>query len=1107
MNVRVWLVSLGLEQYANAFAKNDIDPATLITLTADDLKDIGIASVGHRRRLLNAIAQLGGNSVTPTHSNDTSWTVSTPEAERRQLTVMFCDMVGSTALSEALDPEDLRKLMGDYQNVAEHVVESYEGEVAQYRGDGIMANFGWPIAHEDDAERAVRAALEIVQQVRNVKGPSPIQVRIGIATGLVVVGAGDSVEPRIAVGETPNLAARLQGLADVDEIVIGPMTRNLVGGIFNVADIGLHTLKGFAEPVRAHRVDGLARVEGRFEARGQPLVPFFGRDAELEKLLSLWERAKASEGQVVLLEGESGFGKSRLLRELCERIKSDVHAEMLFQCSPYHMSSALYPAIDYIERSAGFEPADNVEIRLDKLEDILVGSNEERALFAAILNLESKRYAPLGLTPHKQKERTLRALFAQLDALSQKSAVVFLIEDAHWIDPTTREALDLMLSELRRLRVIAIVTYRSEFKAPWLDLPHATFMQLARLGRQDASGIVESVGGVLPKALRERIVAMSDGVPLFVEELTNAACDCDFNEQSDGQVKVDSDPPFFAIPSTLHDSLAARLDRLGPAKELAQIAACIGRNFSRELLGLVKGISDEAFGETLSALVRSGLVYPEQHGDGSSFAFKHSLIQQAAYSALLSSRRRKIHADIAAALVAMHGTNQSSDPIVIARHLRAADQIQEALPWLRRAAERAANAGSIQESMEILNRSLELVPDIKGTEEERQRAELDIRKAMLPVCVAISGWGSQEAEQICSKALNLSIALGDKDMESDILYQIATMHEVRGEYNKTQAVLARRHRILAIPPKADSAVESGELMACSTFYQGRFGTSIEHATLALRYADPQKHTVLGATLSEDPTIACLFWLAKALLLQGRINQARARHREAFEIAQRSPNWYAKSQAEIDAALICTFQRDYSSAFDYANRAIESSARVGLAYREAVAALICEWANANTNDRLPDLGKVQESLSAFRQFGAMIGYEFYLALATEAYARVGDYDQADKHITEALESCGRNRGFFYESELHRTNGDLKLAISRSNSDPDAEACYQRGIRVARAQGALLFELRSAISLARIWFQRGERARARELLAPLYAAFTEGFDTADLINARALLDEIG
>jgi len=539
-DIRTWLESLGLARYSRVFVDNDVDLDVLPHLTEAMLKEMGL-SIGARARVMAGIEALGSapEAARPVAAKDDRASLdersgAMRDAERRPLTVMFCDLVGSTELAESMDPEDLRALIGAYQSAGRKIIERYEGNVAQYLGDGIMAYFGWPIAHEDDAERAVRAALELVHEVKSVQAPAPIKVRIGIATGLVVIGEGDDGAPRLAVGETPNLAARLQSLAGVDEVVISQMTRHLVGGVFRIVEIGSHSLKGFAEPVAASRVEGLSRTQGRFEARAQRLIPFIGRDPELAMLVDRWNNAKDGEGHIILIEGEPGLGKSRLVREFSERIKEERHVQVRYQCSPYYMNSALHPVIEYLEREADFETNDNDETRLDKLEAVVPENGQQRALFAALLSLGMSRYGRLNMSPQKLKSLTLRALADRVEEMSQQSPVLQIVEDAHWLDPTTQEALDLQLSALGNMPILVIVTFRPEYKPPWSNLSFVTPLRLARLGKRQARQIVETLGPELPDEMQARIVASADGIPLFVEEMaTNTGRDlCRFLERT-----------------------------------------------------------------------------------------------------------------------------------------------------------------------------------------------------------------------------------------------------------------------------------------------------------------------------------------------------------------------------------------------------------------------------------------------------------------------------------------------------------------------------------------------------------------------------------------------
>ena len=650
-----WLQKLGLGQYALRFAENDIDFAVLFDLTDQDLKELGVASLGHRRRLLRAISELNdakkGAAQPPSAAEASS--VPHDTAERRQVTVMFSDLVGSTALSARMDPEDLREVISAYQKCVAETVQRFGGFVAKYMGDGVLIYFGYPQAHEDDAERAVRAGLELVSALRALQTQEPLQTRVGIATGLVVVGdligLGEAQERGI-VGETPNLAARLQAVAEPNAVVIADSTRRLVGNLFQLEELGARDLKGISGPVRAWAALRPSAVESRFDAlHVSGLTELVGREEELELLLRRWSKAKTGEEQVVLLSGEPGIGKSRLAAALMERLAPEPHTRLRYFCSPQHTDSALYPVISQMERAAGFAHDDAAQTKLDKLDALLAQSltpRQDAALIAEMLSLPNDgRYPTLELEPQRRRQKTLEALTMQLEALARSKPVLMIFEDVHWLDPTSLEVLGRTVDRLKTLRVLLIITYRPEFEPPWFGRPYVTTLNLNRLGEREIAAMIDRVTGnkALPRNIRQDIIERTDGIPLFVEEMTKAVLEAeDVGAAESALASIPS--PSIGVPASLHASLMARLDRLGPAKEVAQIGAAVGREFSHALLQAVVHQPEAQLQSALDRLVTAGLLFRQGVPPHATYLFKHALVQDAAYGTLLREPRRALHA-------------------------------------------------------------------------------------------------------------------------------------------------------------------------------------------------------------------------------------------------------------------------------------------------------------------------------------------------------------------------------------------------------------------------------------------------------------------------------
>jgi class 3 adenylate cyclase len=741
MDVVVWLRSLGLGKYEAAFRENEIDETVLPDLTHETLKELGVTAVGHRLKLLGAIAALRADAETKAPPADapapsTASTVSTEDrAERRQVTVMFSDLVGSTALSARMDPEDLREVISAYQKCVAETVQRFGGFVAKYMGDGVLIYFGYPQAHEDDAERAVRAGLELVAAVSGLKTHAPLQTRVGIATGLVVVGdligSGASQEQAI-VGETPNLAARLQGVAEPNSVVIAGSTRKLVGNLFEFEGLGAQDLKGIAAPVRAWMALRPSSVESRFDAlHASGLTELVGREEELELLLRRWSKAKVGEGQVVLLSGEPGIGKSRLTAALLERFAT----RLRYFCSPQRTDSALYPIISQMERAAGFTHDDNTKAKLDKLDEMLAQSStsaQDTALLAEMLSLPNDgRFPALELTPQQRRQRTLEALVSQIVALSRQNPLLMIFEDAHWTDPTTLELFGRLVDRIPTLRVLLIVTFRPEFEPPWIGRPYVTPLTINRLAEREVGALIDGVIGnkKLPANIRQDIIERTDGIPLFVEEMTRAVLEAKDEETAERTVAAVPSPSI-AVPPSLHASFMARLDRLGTAKEVAQIGAAIGREFTHALLAAVVRKPEHDLGPALDRIVRAGLLFRQGIPPHASYLFKHALIQDAAYGTLLREPRRALHARIVETLETQFTEIAENQPEILARHCTEAGLIEKAVGLWGKAGQRSLTRSALVEAIAQLTRALDQSAILSSTPNLR-REQIRLQVALI----------------------------------------------------------------------------------------------------------------------------------------------------------------------------------------------------------------------------------------------------------------------------------------------------------------------------------------------------------------------------------------
>jgi predicted ATPase/class 3 adenylate cyclase len=1040
-----------------------------------------------------------------------------PGAERRQLTVMFCDLVGSTALASRLDLEDLREVIGGYHKAVETVVGHFDGFVAKYMGDGVLAYFGYPQAHEDDAERAIRAGLEIVTTARRVPvAPGGrLRVRVGIATGLVVVGdlvgAGEAHE-RGVVGETPNLAARLQTLAEPGSVVIAASTHKLTGGIFEYEELGEVELKGFVAPVAAWRVRGEGVVESRFEAlhSAAALAPLVGREEEIQLLLQRWTQAKESEGRVVLLTGEPGIGKSRLSVALEERLLDEPHVRLRYFCSPYHQDSALHPTIVQLERAAGFERDDTLETKLHKLEALLTQTSSPIAdviLLADLLNIPGgDLYAPRQLNPQRKKEETFEALLRQLVALAQHQPVLMIFEDVHWIDPSSRELLDRVIDRAAGLPMLLLITFRPEFQPPWSGRSHVTVLALGRLDRRKGAMLVQRVAGnkALPVDTVEQIVTRTDGVPLFVEELTKAVLEARASGGAEGALAGAFRSPL-ALPATLHASLLARLDRLGPAaKQVAQTGAAIGRDFSYELLGAVAGRNGRELQNELARLVTSELVFQRGAPPESVYTFKHALVQDAAYSTLLRSDRQQLHARITEVVERRFPERVAREPELLAHHLTEARQIERAIGYWLKAGERAAERSANLEAIRHLTRGLEALKTLPESP-ERDRRELSFQIAVGTPLIAVHGYSAAQTGAAYSRARVLCERLGEAEPLVATLSGEFVHYFVRGQYRMMRRLTDEARQISERLPNPVVRLASHRLAGITAMHFGAFPEARSEFEAILQLYDARQHRSQPVHYVHDPKVSALTYLALVLWILGLPEEARRSSNEAFRCA-----------AELDQANLTAHVHNFAGAgLDellgdvpgvraHAEAIVELADRHNLGYWRVNGLILRGWAMVQEGATEAGIALMRQNATDRAALGNSWYQARYLCMLAAAYARVGQVEPGLRVIAEAKALVAANDEHMWEGELDRIEGELKQVQGASATE--IEACFARAITITRTQGARSLELRATRDLARLWRDQGRHHDACALLAPAFGWFKESFETADLIATKALLDEL-
>jgi class 3 adenylate cyclase/predicted ATPase len=1120
LDIDGWLRGIGLAQYAEIFRANDIDGELLGRLTNDDLKDIGVAPLGHRKKLLEAIAAL---TAAPEAPSSIPVAVTEPKthdpAERRQVTVMFVDLVGSTALSTGMDPEDLREVVLAYQKCVAETVHRFDGFVARYMGDGVLVYFGYPLAHEDDAERSLRAGLELITAVAALKSLS-LRTRVGIATGLVVVGdlfgSGEAQEHGI-VGETPNLAARLQEIAEPNMVVICDSTRRLLGNLFELEDLGPRDLKGLTRPARAWAALRASSVPSRFEAlHPSGLTALVGREEETELLLRRWSRAKSGEGQVVLISGEAGIGKSRLTADLLESLAPEPHTRLRYFCSPQHTDSAFYPIIGQMERAAGLLHDDTSQQKLDKLDALLAQTStsiQDAALIAEMLSLPNDgRYPALELTPQQRRQKTLEALTAQMETLSQESPVLMVLEDVHWADPTSLEAFGRAVDRIRTLKVLLLTTFRPEFDAPWVGRPYVTALIINRLAEHEVGAMIDRiVGNRLPSAsIRQDIIERTDGIPLFVEEMTKAMLEAG-SETAAARAVAAIPSPALGVPPSLHASLMARLDRLGPGKELAQIGAAIGREFSHPLLAAVVRKPEAELQTALDRLIWAGLLLRRGDAPYATYFFKHALVRDVAYSTLLREPRRALHARIAETLESQLAEISENQPELLARHCTEAGQIEKAAGLWGKAGQRSARRSALVEAAQQFRHALDLIATLPATPALR-REEIKLQVALISPLLPVKGYAAPETKAAVERArllIEQAEALGEPPEDPLLLFSVlygfwvANYVAFKGDVMRE---LAAQFLTLAGKQSASAPLMIGHrIMGLSLLVTGDLADSRTQLDQAIALYDPTEHRPLATRFGQDVGVAILSLRSWALCVLGFRHAALADAEHALEAAREIGQAASLMYALLVASITHVICGNYAAANALVDELIALTDQTASLFWGAWAVMQRGCILALTGKASDAVQTITSGVTAWRSTGSTAMMPSYLSYLARAHAELGQFDDAMRCIGEAITTVETTKERWFEAEANRIAGEIALLLP----EPDvakAEACFERALAVARKQQAKSWELRAAMSMARIWRDQGRRQQARDLLAPLYAWFTEGFDTRDLKEAKVLLDEL-
>ena len=1106
MDVVVWLRSLGLGKYEAVIRENEIDETVLPSLTAEDLKDLGVSIVGHRRKLLDAVAALRAGTdlktATTAPASDAQSTFA-PAAEaageRRYLTVMFCDLVGSTGIAAKLDAEEWRDLVGAYLDAAMAAVTEMGGHVAKKLGDGLMALFGYPVAQENDAERAVRAALSIQRALcelnrKNADAGKPeLAARIGLDTGPAVVDAAGEI-----YGDVANVAARVQAEAESGAVLITARVQRQVAGMFFAEERGTHQLKGVPEPETLFRI---TRVSGGVRRSGQRnLTPLVGREEEIAMLMRRWERARQGDGQLVLIVGEPGLGKTRLIEEFHARLGEMPHTWAEWFCSQLLQNTPLHPFTEWgRQRFGGADvPAERRREDLEySLGQVKLDLAEYGPLLAPLLDIPLPQERAPNLAPEELRRRQLAALTNWVMASAQTMPIVLVLEDLHWADPTTLELMRGVAERGALAPLLVLTTTRPELRPPWGMRSHHSTISVAPLDRQQVRHMVGELSArhALPREVIDGVTERTGGVPLFIEEVTRFLLE----RGEHGGIQ--------AIPPTLQQSLTARLDRLGPAREVAQVGAVIGRGFSYALIRTVAGIQDALLQAALERLAEADVLLVQGVPPESDYRFKHALIQDAAYENLLKSRRQVLHRRVAESL----RDDATAPPELLAHHFTQAGLTETAVEWWGKAGQQSLERSALVEAAEQFGRALDQIAKLPGTP-GRRREQIKLQVALITPLIHIKGYAAPEtkaaeeqARMLIKQAESLGEPPDDPLLLSSVLYGVWVANSVAFNGDASRELAAQ---FISLAEKQSATIlpmVGHRLMGFSMTFTGDIAQGRVHFDRAVAFYNPAEHRQFATRFGQDARVTALGFRALGQWMLGYPAAALADTDQALKDAHEIGHVATSMLASVITSITNILCGNYAAANALLTEVVHLADEKGALYWKALGTANQGWVLALTGDALRAAQVINSGINAYRSTGARVYAPLHLSNLARACVEVGKFDDAQRYIGEAMTATEIAKERWSEAEVNRIAGEIALKSPERDAEK-AEGYFERALSVARAQQAKSWELRAAMSLARFWRDQGKRDEARDLLAPVYNWFTEGFNTLDLKQAKALRSEL-